>query len=47
MTELWQQTEFRCQANKMAIHYIGGALDALNLRTADRLARGVEGTAVV
>lgn len=45
--ELWQQGEFKCQANKMAIHYIRGALDALNIRTADRLARGVEGTAVV
>lgn len=45
--ELWQQGEFKCHANKMAIHYIRGALDALNIRTADRLARGVEGTGVV
>lgn len=40
----FQDSDFRCQENKMAIHYAEAALGELNARTRRRIARGVEGT---
>lgn len=40
----FQDTDFRCQENKMAIHHAEAALGELNARTNRRIARGVEGT---
>lgn len=40
----FQDSDFKCQENKMAIHYAEQALGELNARTNRRIARGVEGT---
>ncbi len=42
--ELFQASDFKCQENKMAIHYARQALGELTARTRRRIARGVEGT---
>lgn len=42
--EFYQQSEFRCRENALAITKIEEALHWLQHRTADREARGVEGT---
>ena len=36
--------QFECHQNHMALHHLGLAIKELNDRTADREARGVEGT---
>ena len=42
--EFYQASRFACAENEAAISRLKGALDALEKRTADRRARGVEGT---
>jgi len=42
--EHYQTSKFACEANVDALYHLGEALDALGKRTADRLARGVEGS---
>lgn len=42
--EFYQRSEFRCRENALAITKIEEALHWLQHRTADREARGVEGT---
>ena len=42
--EFYQQSEFRCRENALAITKIEEALHWLQARTADRTERGVEGT---
>jgi len=42
--ELYQESRLACPENALAVDYIGKALTALAARTADREARGVEGT---
>lgn len=42
--EFYEQSRFASEYNKKALFHIGAALAALNQRTADREARGVEGT---
>lgn len=42
--EFYQETEFACMANAQALERLRSALLALRKRTADREARGVEGT---
>jgi hypothetical protein len=42
--EYYQQSEFACGENQEAIHYLTLALDALDIRTEKRIAKGVEGT---
>lgn len=42
--EFYQGSEFRCDENAMALEYLRRALAILEARTAQREARGVEGT---
>ena len=42
--EFYQRTPFACSANGVAITYLRDAIALLNARTAEREARGVEGT---
>lgn len=42
--EFLNEGKLRCTENSRAIEYLKGALGALEQRTADRIARGVEGT---
>lgn len=42
--EFYQQGRFACPENKLALDHLNEALKALNARTQDRIARGVEGT---
>jgi hypothetical protein len=42
--EEYQSSKFACDKNEKAIMYLGLALNELNARTAEREARGVEGT---
>lgn len=43
----FQSSRFACAENERARMHVLGALDALKSRTANRVARGVEGTQVV
>jgi hypothetical protein len=45
--EGFQNSDFACDENESALGFVRLALDALESRTAKRLARGVEGTHVV
>jgi len=45
--EHYESTEFACDANAAALDFLRSALDCLNRRTAEREARGVEGTHAV
>lgn len=40
----YQETEFRCDSNALALVHLKQALVQLELRTAERVSRGVEGT---
>jgi hypothetical protein len=40
----YQQSEYACDANTEAIRHLDAALEALDARTKERTARGVEGT---
>lgn len=42
--EFYERSRFASDYNKEALHFIRTAMKALNARTADREARGVEGT---
>ena len=42
--EFYQSSRFACQYNADAIHHLNAALERLQARTADRVARKVEGT---
>lgn len=42
--EYYQSSPFACPENREAIHHLELALQSLAIRTADRVARGVEGT---
>lgn len=42
--EWYQEGDFACEANRLAIRRLGQALSELDLRTRERTARGVEGT---
>ncbi len=42
--KFYQESKFNCQENAYAITHISAAIDTLNVRTADREARQVEGT---
>ena len=42
--EFYQESEFRCEANAVAIMHLKAALDVLDRRTKEREAREVEGT---
>ena len=42
--EHYQASKFKCHENQMALGFLHAALEHLNARTANRQARGVEGT---
>jgi hypothetical protein len=43
----FQSGDFACEANDTAIGHLENALETLNVRTKDRISRGVEGTNVI
>lgn len=42
--EGWQAGEYACENNAIALEHVRAALQAAEFRTAERVARGVEGT---
>ena len=42
--ECYQQSQFKCEQNELAMQHLQHALTALEIRTNSRIKRGVEGT---
>ena len=45
--EHFQDSEYACEENELALKHLDLALEAMNKRTIDRIDRGVEGTHIV
>lgn len=45
--ESFQNSDFKCDENELALNHLYGAIDALRSRTNARNARGVEGTSKI